>query len=229
MSKDWVLANTTCFLFFNIIWGLEDKKENRKLSNIFTFWGSSLITITSFLYIVTARPEVAIFCHSFFYTHMLFELLYGYLYFPQYMNGLTTYTHHLVYLLFEYVLIWKTNHFNEFVYYFPQELPTFLLTCKRYFDIDSDFYNIILLVSFIVLRFFYYFAVCYHYKLVIWENNFYVAMFLIIGVLQSTWCMELLLKTIGKLPFGVVKSQSTSDILHLFSFKTPIFACILII
>lgn len=212
-SGDWILANTTCFLFFHVIWGLEDKKDIQKLSNVFTFWGSSLMTVTSVYYIATEQPEVAILCHSIFYNHMLFELLYGVLYFPKYMHGLTTYTHHIVYLLFEYILIWETSHLYIFVYYFPQEFPTFLLTGKRYFEIDSDFYNLILLVSFIFFRFFYYFAVSYHYRNLffendLWENSFFVSMFLMVGVLQSKWCLDLLLKT---LQVSAIKSKPTTD------------------
>lgn len=208
VSEDWLLPNMTCFLFFNVMWGLEDKKDVRKLSNIFTFWGSSLITITAVWYIMTGRPEMAILCHSIFYNHMLFELLYGYMYFPQYMHGLTTYAHHFVYLLFEYILIWETCYSHEFVFFFPQEFPTFLLACKRYFGINSEFYNLISLVSFIFFRFVYFFSVSYHYRWIIQSNISFMLMFLTIALLQSKWCLELLLKTLGKLPFGAAVHKS---------------------
>jgi len=226
VSGDWIIPNLTCALFFNMIWILEDKTDRRKLSNIFTLWGSSLITITSGLYIITQRPEMAILCHSIFYNHMLFELVYGYLYFPQYMYGLTTYLHHMVYLFFEYFLICETAHFQKFVYYFPQEFPTFLLALKRYFEIDNDVYNFISLCSFLFFRFFYFLVISHHYRFIILENNFYVLMFVMIGILQTKWCVELLQKTIAKLPFGiggggVVNNKDMKPVHHAISSSLP--------
>ena len=226
MENEWLIPNLTCVLFFNTIWLLENKSNVRKLSNIFTFWGSCLLTVTSIMYIVTQRSDLANLSHSVFYIHMLFELGYGYFYFPQYMYGLTTYLHHFVYLFFEYFLICKTNHYYLFVYYFPQEFPTFLLACKRYFEIDNDVYNLVLLGSFVFFRFFYFLVVSYQYRMIIQENYVYTTMFFMITLLQSKWCMELLQKSVSKIPYGYFsknkkKSFTTIPTIHALC-KTPV-------
>jgi hypothetical protein len=41
-----------------------------------------------------------------------------------------------------------------FTFYFPQEFPTFLLACKRYFGIQNQAYDLLIRYSFVGLRFF---------------------------------------------------------------------------
>ena len=101
---EWIVANIATFLFFHIIWFIEDKKNIKKLSNIFTLWGSIGITVFSVLYIITENEYFSILSHATFYNSMIIELIYGSIFFPKYMYLLTTYIHHFVYILIEYYL-----------------------------------------------------------------------------------------------------------------------------
>jgi hypothetical protein len=94
-----------------------------------------------------------------------------------------------------------------FTYYFIEEFPTFLLACKRYFDIKDFSYDLFILISFITFRFFHYFWMSYKLKEIIQESYLFIFMFYVIGILQTKWCFELLQKNISKIPFGVGKNN----------------------
>jgi len=140
---------------------------------------------------------------------MILELFYGYLFFPKYMYVLTTYTHHFIYLIFEYILICKTNHSFLFVDYFIQEFPTFLLACKRYWGIKNWLNDVLISFSFIFLRFFYFIVISYKYKHIIQESYVYNTMFIAIGKIQTKWCIDLLQKNIIRIPFGIGEIKRT--------------------
>ena len=196
-KTEWIVANIATIGFYHIMWFSENKNNRKKLSNIFTLWGSLGMTVFSVFYLITKNEYYSMIGHATFYNSMIIELIYGSIYFPKYMYLLTTYIHHFIYIGIEYYLLFHSTDVNNLLYYFPQEFPTFLLACKRYFDIHSKTYDLAVCYAFILLRFFYFFYVSFGFFDTIKKNTIYITMLVGIGILQSKWCYDLLIKNMG--------------------------------
>lgn len=186
MINEWIIPNITNILFFQTIWMLEKKTDVYKLSNIFTLWGSLGTAMFSTLYMITEKPILIYMTHSMFITHLLFELVYGCVYFPQHMNLYTTYIHHFLYLFLEYKLI-ESDIFKGTVCMLLEEAPTFLLNCKRYFKIKNKHFELLYGTSFILIRIIYQVFLYFKLHQYIMSDVFYVAIFNISLCAHCKW------------------------------------------
>jgi hypothetical protein len=104
---------------------------------------------------------------------MILDFMYGYIWYPEYMYFATTTVHHSAYLFMEYKL-WRAGILAPFSVYFPQEIPTFLLQAKRYWDIRDNTYETIFGISFMLLRIVYYCLVSFMLRDEITSDYFFV-------------------------------------------------------
>ena len=124
-------------LVMNFFWALEDRSNPKKCSNIFTLISSCACGSMSTAFVFTADPWYSTVAHAWFIAGMLMDFSWGYIYFPEYMHIATTTIHHAAYLVMEWYLM-RCHLAAVFSVYFPQEIPTFQLHIKRYFDIKNN-------------------------------------------------------------------------------------------
>ena len=96
-----------CVLFFNIVWIFENKNDKFKCSNILALWCSLLLCIFTFIYIFTGNTYYSSLTLAIFLSYLILELIYGSIYFREHMHLITTYIHHIVYILMGLYLFLK--------------------------------------------------------------------------------------------------------------------------
>ena len=143
------------FIFFYcFIWNIEDKTDLAKASTLFTYVNSIINTLCWLFFYFTENTNYLIYGVSSFIISLIAELFYGTRHFPNHMYFLSTYIHHIVFLLFSSICFW-----NDSLQYTSLsmivELPTFLLNHKRRYSDNSPWLNYLFGISFLLLRIFY--------------------------------------------------------------------------
>ncbi len=163
------MTNTTlvyqliaCVLFFHIIWHFENKYDKYKCSNIFSLWGSILLSLFSIIYAYTGDNYYSSLTFAIFISYLSLETIYGTIYFRESMPLLTGYIHHTIYLFFILYLLYNYE-FSSIAFLslgFLEEIPTILLNIKRYYGIKSESFNLAYGILFLIFR------VLYHIYLI---------------------------------------------------------------
>lgn len=141
-------------IFYCIIWNMEDKTNLAKASTLFTYVNSIINTLCWIFFYFTANTDYLIHGTSSLIMSLLAELFYGTRHYPNYMYFLSTYIHHIIFLIFTSVSFWIDNlQYTSLV--MIVELPTFILHYKRRYSLDYPWLNYLFGTSFLVFRIFY--------------------------------------------------------------------------
>ena len=143
-----------CVLFFQIVWHFENKTDKRKYSNIFTLWSSILLSIFSIIYIITRNNYYASLTYAIFISYLILEIIYGSIYFNEYMPLISGYIHHIIYILITIYSLYTYDMeiLSLFSICFLVEVPTILLNLKRYYNIKSKKLELIYGILFFIFR-----------------------------------------------------------------------------
>ena len=143
-----------CVLFFNIVWIFENKTDKFKCSNILALWCSILLCIFTFVYIFTKDTYYVTLTIAIFLSYLILELIYGSIYFREHMHLITTYIHHIVYILLVLYLLYTydMDKLSVLSLSFLVEIPTILLNLKRYYNIKSKLFNLAYGILFLIFR-----------------------------------------------------------------------------
>lgn len=154
----------TCFFFaYNSIVFLSyynsKKYTQKQLAHIISCRTSLALFIISFFLNVSfwqsaylQEQFISYLSTLYFMGYLVFDIVFGTLYYKPYMNILTSYVHHFIYLwISSYALI--TNNTHIYIMFFIEELPTFVLClgkCNPQYRKDNLFGY-----SFFILRILY--------------------------------------------------------------------------
>jgi len=199
-------ATMFCLGVLNILWWcFEDRTNAKKASNLFALVTSLFCGISSCFYVLTHDVWYATVAHACFLSGIIMDFAYGYIFFPEYMDPLTTTVHHIMYMIMEIYLSTRYDRLAApFSLFFPQEIPTFLLNLKRYLDIKDVRYEVVFGLTFFLLRILYYFIVSYMLRKDIMADSFLLAAFVGVAYMHISWFIDWSKKTYHR-PFTVSK------------------------
>ena len=143
-----------CVLFFQIVWHFENKKDKRRYSNIFTLWSSILLSIFTIIYMITNNNYYASLTYAIFISYLILELIYGRIYFNEYMPLISGYIHHIIYSIITIYSLYTYDMevLSLFSICFLVEIPTILLNIKRYYNIKSKKLELLYGILFLIFR-----------------------------------------------------------------------------
>lgn len=141
-------------LFYCIIWNIEDKTNLAKASTLFTYVNSLINTLCWIFYYFTANTNYLIHGIASFLMSLIAELFYGTRHYPNYMYTLTTYIHHIAFIIITSIAFWTdTLQYTSLALLI--EFPTFVLHHKRRYLDNSPWLNHLFGISFLAFRIFY--------------------------------------------------------------------------
>jgi hypothetical protein len=184
-------------IFFQIPWFLRDKTNINKSVNVISLNTSFFTTLLSLIFIITRNTFYSTLVYTIFIVGLLVDFIYTVVYYPKYADPLLIMIHHPFYIFFSlYVL--SINNITLFTLFFLQELPTFVLNIKRYYDIKDINIEYLFGFLFFLFRIIYHIHICYHLQDLILENKVFSGVAALSFILHCYWFYGWFCKNIKK-------------------------------
>lgn len=197
MTNDNTLLTLFILICYHIPWFLRDKTNINKSVNIISLNSSFFTSLMSLLFILTQNELYLSLLANVFIVGLFTDFIYTLIYYPKHVDPFLIMTHHPFYIFFTFYTM-SINKLNLLAFFLLQEIPTFILNIKRYYNIKNINFDYLFGFLFLLFRIIYHLYMSYYFKDEIIGNKILLFVIIVSFLLHSYWFYGWLKKYIFK-------------------------------